>query len=308
MSQEQQVTRASFAAIEGAMRDAGFPVEKVKKEISFACQHINKSAQLRKCSTNSLLEAVLNISNISLSLNPAAKEAYLIPRYNRDINGMEATLMPSYVGLCKLLTDAGSVTSILAQVVFENDLFELDLADNRRPIVHKPNLTEKRERILGVYALGTLPNGDRQAEYMPLCEINEIRDRSETYKAFKEGKVKSCTWETDFREMARKSVIKRIYKYLPRTERMEKVDRAIELDNSDFAISDNQATYIENLLSTSTFDERQRGMLEMEIPVMSATRASQVIDQLKNNQLDPVTQGAGYNQTDIKRHLKNMPA
>ena len=118
-----QITRSNFSSVEQAMQSAGFSPEKVKQEISFAIQIINKSPQLQKCSKESLQVAVLNISNIGLSLNPASKEAYLIPRWNSAAKQNEACLEPSYVGLVKLLTDAGSVTSVLCQLVHEGDVF-----------------------------------------------------------------------------------------------------------------------------------------------------------------------------------------
>ena len=223
-----------FDSVEQSMRDAGFSPERVKQELSFAMQIIKKSTQLQKCSGESILTAVANISLIGLSLNPAAKEAYLIPRYNSSSKQLEAVLEPGYVGLVKLLTDAGSVTAMNCQAVKEGDLIEMDLANNKEPIKHKIDPKKPRGEMVGVYALATLINGDRQLEYMTLEEIEAIRGRSDSYKAWKEGKVKSSTWETDFGEMARKTVIKRIYKYLPRTERMDKIDQAVQMDNTDY--------------------------------------------------------------------------
>lgn len=278
-----EITRQQFDPIAKAMQDAGFNPERVKKEISFAIQIINKSPGLQKCSQQSLQAAVLNISNIGLSLNPVAKEAYLVPRW---INGgTVAVLDPSYIGLVKLLTDSGSVKSMLCQLVYSGDNFEVDLANNGNPVIHKPELTRsKRGEVTGVYALATLIDGTRQVEYMSIEEVNEIRERSETYKAHKAGKIQSCTWITDAGEMTRKTVIKRIYKYLPRTDRMTQIDEAIAADNSDFAISDAQVYYIESLIATSTLEERQRGAIEMEVPVMSSSRATEVIEMLKANQ------------------------
>lgn len=285
MSNELTVTRESFSKVERAMQEAGFSIERVKQELSFAIQIINKSPQLHKCSQLSIQQAVLNISNIGLSLNPASKEAYLIPRWNNHAKTMEAVLEPGYIGLVKLLTDAGSVTSMLCQLVYEGDTFEVDLANNVSPVVHKPELSRsKRGEIRGCYALATLPDKTRQVEYMSKEEVDEIRERSETYKAFKDGKIKSCTWVTDYGEMVRKTVIKRIYKYLPRTDRMERVDKAISEDNRDFGASDDQLSYIESLLHTSTLEERQRGAIEMEMSVMNGQRASEVINMLKANQ------------------------
>lgn len=285
MSNELILTTETFKPIEARMQDAGFSPTKVRQEISFALQTINKNPQLQKCTRESFLQAVLNISNIGLSLNPAAKEAYLIPRWNSATKQMDATLEPGYIGLVKLLTDAGSITSILCQLVYQNDSFEMDLANNLNPVKHKPELTRtKRGNISGCYALATLLDKTRQVEYMCVDEINEIRERSETYKAFKEGKIKSCTWETDWGEMARKTVIKRIYKYLPRTEKMLQVDEAIEQDNRDYSASGDQLSYIESLLHTSTLEQRQIDAIEMEMSVMNGDRASEVITMLKANQ------------------------
>lgn len=294
-----ELTRAQFASVEKSMQEAGYSVEKIKQEISFALQLINKSSQLQKCTPQSLQVAVLNISNIGLSLNPAAKEAYLIPRWNGVSKTMEASLEPGYVGLVKLLTDAGSVKSMTCQLVNENDFFEVDLANNQQPVKHIPELSRsKRGNIKGAYALATLVDGTRQVEYMSLEDIDEIKGRSETFKAYTDGKIKSCTWVSDFGEMARKTVIKRIYKYLPRTGRMDKIDEAIKHDNSDFGISESQLFYIDSLLHTSTLDQMQRDAIELETAVMTGQRAAQVIENLKANQ--QVSDKEAYKKLAVK--------
>lgn len=291
------VTQKSFELIEDRMREAGFSPERVRQEVSFAIQHINKSKQLKECSPVSLQQAVLNVANIGLTLNPAAKEAYLIPRWNSTTKGMEAALEPSYIGLTKLLTDTGSVKSLVCQLVYEYDKFSILLADNKTPVMHSPELVKsKRGSILGVYALATLTDGTRQVEWMDIEEVNFIRDRSETYKAFIENKIKSCTWETDYNEMSRKTVSKRIYKYLPRTERMTQIDKAIQIDDSDYTISDAQFNFINALLHTCTLPQKEIDLIEMELTVMTPMRANEVINQLQQAQpfdeLKKVQQGA----------------
>jgi recombination protein RecT len=301
------IKRSDFDKVATAMQEAGFSIERVKQEVSFAIQIINASPQLQKCSQGSLQQAVLNISNIGLTLNTAAKEAYLIPRWNSVTKNTEATLMPSYIGLVKLLTNTGSVKSMVCQLVHENDVFEIDLANNTSPVVHKPQLSSaKKGNIVGVYALATLADGTRQVEFMDTDEINQIRDRSETYKAFTEQKIKSCTWVSDYGEMARKTVIKRIYKYLPRTEQMQYVDRAVEADNQDFIATDQQVNFIESLLTTSDVEGREKELLEMELTVMNAARASEVIEMLKERQLDPVTHRGSYSQAELNKHIKKI--
>lgn len=301
-----QLTTAAFDPASKRMQELGMDVVQIKKEISFALQHINKSQKLQDCTPDSKLAAVINIANIGLTLNPVAKEAYLIPRWNKLVRGMECVLEPGYVGLVKLLTDAGSINSMTTNVVYENDkVFELSLADNREPVIHKPELVKsKRGAIIGCYSLATLPDGTRQVEWMDIEELHKIRERSETYLAWKEKKITSCTWVTDETEMMRKTVVKRIYKYLPRTEKMHRVDEAVKLDNTDYLASDEQINYIETLLSNSTLDERQRTSIEMEMAVMNGQRASQVIEHLKNHQLDPLKQGHGGSAKEINNAVK----
>lgn len=308
MENNSIVKRSDFTQVEKAMQEAGFEIDRVKREISFAIQSINKSAQLQKCSRDSLLQAVLNVSNVGLTLNPAAKEAYLIPRWSSLTQSNEASLDPSYIGLVKLLTDTGSVKSMVCQLVYQNDKFEIDLANNHSPVIHRPELSrEKRGEIIGVYALATLLDGTRQVEWMDKSEVEEIRGRSETYKAFVAQKIKACTWVSDFGEMMRKTVIKRIYKYLPRTDRMQKIDNAIDLDNEDYRASEKQQDFIQSLLDNSTLDEKQRQWLEMEIPTMGAKRATEVIEMLQNEQPNERTRlrnGNTLSQSEISKAVQ----
>jgi hypothetical protein len=86
---------------------------------------------------------------------------------------------------------------------------------------------------------------------------------------------------------------------------MEKIDEAIRIDNEDYTASNEQLTYIENLLQTSTYDERQRSAIEMEISVMNAQRASKVINQLLENQLGPDHGNMGT-QRQLSKHIQNI--
>lgn len=301
-----ELSKAYDPAIQ-RMQELGLDLVTIKREISFAIQLMNKSQKLQGCSANSKMAAIVNIANIGLTLNPAAKEAYLLPRWSSITKEDECCLEPSYVGLVKLLTDAGSVKNVLCQLVYEGDNFHIDIADNKTPVKHSPCLIKaNRGGLIGAYAIATLPDDNRQVEWMDKDELYGIRERSETYKAFLAGKVKSCTWVTDEGEMMRKTVIKRIYKYLPRTDRMTAIDNAIEVDNQDYKATDGQINYIESLIESSTYDHEQRKYLEGELVNLSSVRASELIEDLRLNQLNPVTHGGSYNQGDIKAQIKQI--
>ncbi|MCH7559411.1 MAG: recombinase RecT, partial [Planctomycetes bacterium] len=112
---------------------------KFMSEVSFAVQLINSSKQLKKCTQESALKAVVNVAQSGLTLNPIMRLAYLVPRTVRVGANYEvhACLDPSYQGLMKLVTDTGSVKSIMAQIVYEGDQIDIDYASDWK-VRHKP--------------------------------------------------------------------------------------------------------------------------------------------------------------------------
>lgn len=275
----------------------------VQREVSFAMQIINGSTGLQKCSKESLQKAVFNIALTGLSLNPVTKLAYLIPRY--VAGGMQAVLEPSYQGLVRLLTDTGSIRSIYAHPVYEGDEFEVQYGTTAE-LIHRPKF--KSKTMTAVYAVAVLSDGSKQFEVMTSEEVNVIRERSESYKAFTHGKVKSCTWDTDYGEMARKTVIKRIFKYLPKSDRFNRAAEAIALADSDYTVTASQADYLIQLIEQSNYDpDAQRVLVTRVYEGMSRAEYEQLKADAQANTMDPISAGRNYNQTDIKNHLNNLP-
>lgn len=271
------------------------------KECSFAIQHLSKNSYLAQSTQKSVLESVLNIAQVGLTLNPALKLAYLVPR--RVGSDVVCCLEPSYQGLCKLATDTGSVKNIYAELVYQNDVFERILGTENK-IVHKPKNTERGD-VVGVYAVAHLYDGRTQTEYMDKIEVYEIRDYSESYKSFKSGKVKDCIWERNEFEMWRKTVIKRLCKYLPKTEAWEQLSKAIEFDNNDYQVNQMQLDTIEQLLKTSVFSEEKKEFILRYMHTYTIDQANSMINELYSSQVNPILAGNNYNQKDIGNFLKN---
>jgi len=272
-----------------------------EKECSFALQHLQKNAYLSRSTPNSILVSVLNLAQIGLTLNPAQKLAYLVPRYNSASSAIECCLEPSYQGLIKLLTDSGSIVNCYAHLVYENDEFEQNLG-TENIIIHKPKLGV-RGKMIGVYAVAVLANGSKQTEVMDIKEVEGIRDTSESYKSFKGGKAKSCIWDDWFDEMARKTVIKRIVKYLPKSN-FDKLAKAIDLTNDDFQATFEQLNYIDGLLHTSTISEEKKEFIEKHMSTYNKEQAQGAIEMLKDSQVDSLTGKGVGGQTEIKEALK----
>lgn len=283
------------------MLKMGFTPERFEKEALHAVNIWNdpKNGYLRKADTSSLTLALVNVAQTSLTLNPVAKEAFLIPRYDKVSKSIKIVLEPSYVGLVKLLTDAGSVTSINTQLVYQNDDFKIDLAADQ-PVKHIPNLKDRGE-IIGAYSIAKLATGEKQIEWMDIKEIHKIRDTSESYKAWKDDSTKQTIWNSYYGEMCRKTVLKRIYKYLPRTDRMEKFDKAVSLTNHDWEPSLSQVTYAEQLINSSTLIESNKERLLNELSTCDADGLEMMIEYLNDHQPEPGTESDLQSMDDVNK-------
>lgn len=195
-------------------REAGFAVQQLA-----ASDYMLKVAQGNR---QSVVDAVTNIAAIGISLNPAKKQAYLVPRKSR------ICLDISYMGLIELAAASGSIRFAKAELVRQADRFHPNGYD--RPPVHEYDpFSRDRGPIVGVYCVAKTADGDYLTETMSLDEVYDIRDRSDAWKAWI-AKQKSCPWVTDEGEMIKKTAIKRASKTWPKTERL---DRAVHHLNTD---------------------------------------------------------------------------
>jgi len=167
----------------------------------------------------SLMQAINNVAAIGLSLNPASKEAYLIPRGNK------VYLEPSYMGLVKLATNSGSIKWVQAGYVCADDTFMDNGPGNN--ITHQYSAFGARGDIVGFYCVAKTNEGDFLVDTMSTDEINGIRDRSESWKRGQKG-----PWKTDYTEQAKKTVVRRAFKMWPKTDQ-NRMALAVDISNNN---------------------------------------------------------------------------
>jgi len=188
-------------------REAGFAIQ-VLSGNDFAM----KTALMNK---GSVISAVSNIAAVGLSLNPAKKQAYLVPRDGK------ICLDISYMGLLDLAIASGSIKWGQAELVFQADQFTLNGFDKPPTHGRDPFKTD-RGAVVGAYVVVKTLDGDYLTSTMTAEEIFAIRDRSQAWKSFQAGKARSAgPWATDEGEMMKKTVIKRAYKLWPKTDRLD---------------------------------------------------------------------------------------
>lgn len=204
------------------------PSIQFKRESEFAMQIFANNDYLAKIALSnptSTRSALMNISGIGISLNPAQKLAYLVPRKGA------ICLDISYMGLMHIAQQSGAIKWCQSAIVRKNDQFRREGLD--KPPIHIYNdfdTAEQRGEIVGAYVVVKTDDGDYLTHTMRIADIYAIRDRSEAWKKYKQDSSKKCPWVTDEEQMILKTVVKQATKYWPRRERL---DAAIDHVNTE---------------------------------------------------------------------------
>lgn len=193
-----------------------------EQEKGYAVQLFAANDYLEKVARSapmSLYAAMTNVASIGLSLNPAKKQAYLVPR------GGKICLDPSYMGMCDLAIQSGTLEFVQAKVVYENDSYTNNGVDEKPS--HSFNAFRDRGPVVGYYCVAKTIKGDYLTTEMSKAETDEIMNRSES------GKKNKGPWMTDYNEMAKKTVIRQAFKLWPKTEKLDRMAKAIDLSNQN---------------------------------------------------------------------------
>lgn len=218
---------------------------------------------LAKCDVPSLVGAIGQCAQMGLEPNTVLGHAYLVPfnTKRKDGNGNErwvnsVQVIIGYKGLIDLARRSGQIVSIAAHEVCKNDEFELVYGLEEK-LVHKPTLGERGD-VIGFYAVAKLVGGGYAFEWMSAHQINQIKEASQGFQqAKKYNKEGNHPWTAHFVEMGRKTVIRRLAKYLPLSIEFQK---AVELDGTASAGRDQHLD--DNAISgdyelVPTFDDTQ---------------------------------------------------
>lgn len=173
----------------------------------------------------SIYESLLKCAGDGLL--PDGREAALV-KFNTKVGNEwvnKAQYMPMVAGIMKKARNSGEIAAIYCHVVYANDVFKVSLVTDGVPITHEPNWQDRGD-VVGVYALCRFKDGTwSQPEVMSVDQVNAIRKRSKT--------ADKGPWQTDWAEMARKTVIKRAAKYWPSSTDKDGVDVAELIKRDD---------------------------------------------------------------------------
>lgn len=196
-----------------------------------AMTEVRKTPALGKCNVQSFMGAIMQLAQLGIEPGAALGHAYLLPFGNgKASDGLaNCQLIIGYRGMIDLARRSGQIMSINARVVYANDSFRYQYGLDET-IEHVPADGDRGD-MTHVYAVAKLKDGGVQFEVMSKADVLKVKQSS---KAGSNG-----PWVSHFDEMAKKTVIRRLFKYLPVSIEMtravvldEKAETGIDQDNA----------------------------------------------------------------------------
>ncbi len=179
----------------------------VKRFIRIAQTAIVGNPNLLKCDRRSLYQACTKAAQDGLL--PDGREGAIVPY------GDKAQWMPMIAGILKKIRNSGELLSITAQIVKERDQFRRWVDSDGEHLEHEPVTFGDGGKVIGVYALAKTKDGGLYIDAMGVPDVEKVRAVSKS----KDG----TAWKNWWDEMAKKTVLRRLAKFLP-----------VSSDNLDF--------------------------------------------------------------------------
>lgn len=194
--------RANLAAKKAAVvsRLPSHLVHMADRIIQLAVSAAAKNPKILDCSRESVMMSIMQACELGLEPGGMLGEGYLVPY------GATCQFIPGYRGLISLARRSGQIVSIEAHAVYEEDEFVLEFGLEPK-LLHRPTLKAERGEVTAFYAVARIVGGGVQHDYMTRADVDAIRKRSRAGN--------SGPWVTDYNEMGKKTVIRRLFKTLP---------------------------------------------------------------------------------------------
>jgi recombination protein RecT len=228
-----------------------------------ALTELRKTPKLQECDPISFIAAIMQASQLGLEPGVLGS-CYLIPFWNSRLGKFECTFMPGYRGFLDLARRSGQVVSLVARSVYANDEFSYEFGLQEK-LIHKPAMSDRGE-LVAVYAMAILKDGGHQFDVMSRKDVDLIKNQS---KSKGDG-----PWVTHYDEMAKKTVLRKLFKWLPCSVEMQ---RAVALDEQ-------QEVGIQNIREAASeeFDIDFIDVNDDPISPKPSTKSQKLMDKLKS--------------------------
>ena len=251
-----------------------------EKLIRVAMTAIRGDEKLAMSTPVSIIGSVIQLAQVALVPDGFLGQAYLVPYFNKHIKRYEASPLIGYRGYGELAVRSGKATSVDGHVVYAGDVFDFEQGSN--PFIkHKPCIDpKKRGDMLGAYAIVFMKEGPHRFEFMAMDEIMKVRDASQGADS------NYSPWKTWFAEMARKSPMRRLAKWVPLSPEFQMaagIDEAAELGTARTVVDNatGQVFFVQKGDTTESVIERPTRASEVKQGVAQAAVVEQTAGEAK---------------------------
>ncbi|HVN17195.1 MAG TPA: recombinase RecT [Dongiaceae bacterium] len=168
-------------------------------------------SRLRECTPQSLYKCCVEAAERGWEIASPRKHCAVVSMQTKS--GTYGVLIPQWQGRVFSWNRAGAVRKVIANVVYVDDEFSIEMGDNER-IIHRPNLNADHppawlndiKNIVGSYAVALLWNGEHIRRWVPRVQLQRT---IEFVKKKNKGEL-GFGWQDWLPEMCCKTAIHRL--------------------------------------------------------------------------------------------------
>jgi recombination protein RecT len=191
------------------------------KIIRMLAYEFKNTPAMKECTAISVRNSLLQAAFLGLNIGGILGECYLIPYKNRKTGITDCQFQLGYKGMLALAYRSDRVHSVNAHCVYENDKFSFRFGSDAF-LHHEPCMGD-RGKLVAVYAEARMNGNSYLFNVLYKNDIEKAKAKSSG------AKYPGSIWEKHYDEMAMKTAIRRLFKYLPISLEMQ---RAIALDEA----------------------------------------------------------------------------
>ena len=163
---------------------------------------------IANCTDESIILAVTYAGRLGVDPTGERNGAHFIAFRDTKKGITELKLMLGYGSLIELIIRNSEVMDVQTEIVYKGERFEVHAGTENR-LIHEYDIGIRNVRsydhVVAAYAVATYPNGHAKFQVLPRKQIDSVRNSS---------KQKDGVWKWNPEEMARKSTVRNLSKWL----------------------------------------------------------------------------------------------
>jgi recombination protein RecT len=184
---------------------------------------ICQNPTLQQCSLPSLVKAASMSASLDLDIDTRGL-AYLVPYKNKGV--MEAQFQIGYLGLIELAYRSGKVKAISAHCIYESEKgkVKIERVNGQYVVEHPFSYESPTGKVVAAYACAEIEGMGAQTAVLRIDEVEKLRQKSKA--------PNSPAWTQFYEAMCKKTVIRQLAKFLPKSI-MEEFSKGASMDEQE---------------------------------------------------------------------------